>query len=1089
MLRESDARLKDSEQHASDKEKELSEVLNRMREYESGDYQLQQAVDEIKGLKNQIKIRDRDIENLIKNINKLDFTLNEILEENDELRAKLGLEPKEKLNLDEMNNLKAVRAQESRAVTHVLKREIETLEEERLKLKQTIRKLSKQLGTKMNVESILDEDYFYSEAQKPPKQLDNPNPASTDIKKLNEQKELAATNQENMLKKRNEHLMQLCLEFENENKLLQQGLNEIHAELLIINDNSIKKPKSANKTASSIKCPSLDRLLDEMEQNKITRSTMKTYAFLNMTDGNAKNVNLALKSEIDFIQGRNEELRSQLIQLKNDLKKSQISLAKAETDVERLSEDVRLMNNNSSAKDIFQPLKLPTGMAPSSQDIISALNEYLIDTLQELEEYKRISIMSEKDLENIKRKYSVARHQISLLYKDFLAESTAWKAEKLGLEETIKKLSKNAVSDSVKLQEYDRLLDTLQKDEVDIRQRLAENSRQMHLIRAKDKQLQFKCDALQETDANLMKENKKMRVEIIEMEVAVQQRFGYLERYKDMANFRIMSLQKQLDESVSLTKLDTVNKEYTELVQKYRQLLDQNTKEESLSVSLHQTEQMNKQYEREIEFLKKELETEKDKCHVLEENLERLKVMPISKYGSYQESPGVSVETSVLAKRLTAVEMKELNERQRADHAQRMYDEQRTVLRQIENRNLDLENNISQFNKNYLSLIKSEQELREELSKSVPKSVNDADKLRISELESAENLLKLEVSRLRELTEITLYQSASLEFINNLSKAQLESFGLIEMQTQSVETNEVGKLHRQQILLQISEATAVRKLQQSQQQCKKLEAQLIRAEQKHDRDNLEFFNHRKEQTSKISYLRSTIQDLRHKYNGSIPLKQQESFNAAKQKISELRSELNEKLIKVSEEKNELEDKLAEYEARSKQIEMLKNAAVVSGDGASVKFNEKFLDSFSRSESLRMLNLKLERANRRYKDEIKFLEEMNRKHEISIISLEEQNLKLESDYEQKLLIWEHREADLERTCDALKKQQQMIESLALNFEEISGNMPDHTMPISNQLEQAMNIIRSHIKLLAEAKIQSDLSKKKIDSIESKLLQLI
>ena len=40
------------------------------------------------------------------------------------------------------------------------------------------------------------------------------------------------------------------------------------------------------------------------------------------------------------------------------------------------------MNNSSSAKDIFQPFKLPPGMAPSSQDIISALNEYLIDTLQ-----------------------------------------------------------------------------------------------------------------------------------------------------------------------------------------------------------------------------------------------------------------------------------------------------------------------------------------------------------------------------------------------------------------------------------------------------------------------------------------------------------------------------------------------------------------------------------------------------------------------------------------------------------------------------------------------------------------------------------
>ena len=83
---------------------------------------------------------------MTKSINRIDFTLNEILEENDDLRAKLGMEPREKLDLEDMNHLKAVRAQESRAVMHVLKREVETLEEERNRLKQTIRKLARQLG-------------------------------------------------------------------------------------------------------------------------------------------------------------------------------------------------------------------------------------------------------------------------------------------------------------------------------------------------------------------------------------------------------------------------------------------------------------------------------------------------------------------------------------------------------------------------------------------------------------------------------------------------------------------------------------------------------------------------------------------------------------------------------------------------------------------------------------------------------------------------------------------------------------------------------------------------------------------------------
>lgn len=284
MLRDADERLKDSEQHASDKERELAELLNRMKEYESGDYQLQQAVDEIKGLKGQIKVRDRDIENLIKNLNNLDFTLNGILEENDELRARLGMDPREKLDLEDLNNLKAVRAQESRAVMHVLKREIESLEEERNKLKMTIRKLARQLGTKDTVASIIDEEYFYNEpkqqeqAQQPVQQVIQANPQPVRNSK-----------EEAMLRKHNEQLMQICLEFENDNKKLEKGLQEIHSEIANINKQGGLASNKGKLGGGSkeIKCPTLDKLLSEMEQNRTIRSSMKSYAFLGMVEGNA----------------------------------------------------------------------------------------------------------------------------------------------------------------------------------------------------------------------------------------------------------------------------------------------------------------------------------------------------------------------------------------------------------------------------------------------------------------------------------------------------------------------------------------------------------------------------------------------------------------------------------------------------------------------------------------------------------------------------------------------------------------------------------------------------------------------------------
>jgi len=49
-----------------------------------------------------------------------------------------------------------------------------------------------------------------------------------------------------------------------------------------------------------------------------------------------------------------------------------------------------------------------------------------------------------------------------------------------------------------------------------------------------------------------------------------------------------------------------------------------------------------------------------------------------------------------VARRLTTVEMKELNERQRAEHASRMYEQQKTLFRQLEDRNFELEHKFSE---------------------------------------------------------------------------------------------------------------------------------------------------------------------------------------------------------------------------------------------------------------------------------------------------------------------------------------------------------------------------------------------------------
>jgi centrosomal protein CEP290 len=49
-----------------------------------------------------------------------------------------------------------------------------------------------------------------------------------------------------------------------------------------------------------------------------------------------------------------------------------------------------------------------------------------------------------------------------------------------------------------------------------------------------------------------------------------------------------------------------------------------------------------------------------------------------------------------ISKKITTLEIKELNERQRAEHAVRMYEQQRFILHNLEERNKELEDKFSE---------------------------------------------------------------------------------------------------------------------------------------------------------------------------------------------------------------------------------------------------------------------------------------------------------------------------------------------------------------------------------------------------------
>ena len=76
------------------------------------------------------------------------------------------------------------------------------------------------------------------------------------------------------------------------------------------------------------------------------------------------------------------------------------------------------------------------------------------------------------------------------------------------------------------------LLETLRKDPEEVRRQLAETVRQVTVLRVNEKTLSRRYTLVTEQEQQLRKDNSKLRDDSGNMQVAVTERLGYLQRYK-----------------------------------------------------------------------------------------------------------------------------------------------------------------------------------------------------------------------------------------------------------------------------------------------------------------------------------------------------------------------------------------------------------------------------------------------------------------------------------------------------------------------------------------------------------------------------
>ncbi|NWU30643.1 CE290 protein, partial [Dyaphorophyia castanea] len=1046
-----------AEAHAREKDKELVETLKRMRDYELGIYGLEEAVAEIKDLRKQVKIREHEIESLIKEVNKLELKINDFLDENEELRERLGLEPKTMIDLNEFRNSKALKQQQYRAENQILLQEIERLEEERIELKKHIRKLAQEKGRRvatigLDADNTQMTDSFTEEKEKNMRKLDFS--SRHDIAEVKAKNEYLATElreRERDLEKNRTVMAKFqskLKELSEENKQLEQGMKEI---LQAIKE--MQKDSSVKGGETALIIPSLDRLVHAMESKN--------------SEG-VFDASVHLKAQVDQLTGRNEELRQELKETQKEAASLSNQLASANEKIEQMKNEICMLHQSEGANVVIQTVNLPEGMAPSSVNTINSLNEYLIHLTQELENKEKLLKQLEDAVEDYKRKFAVIRHQQGLMYKEYQSQKESWQKESEIIKEEMKKLEEQKEQDATKIKAYSNLLDALQMDPDETKKVLAENNRKITVLRVNEKALTRQCTTLLELERHLRKENEKLKGEITHMETAVTGKIGNLQRFKEMACFKIAALQKVLDGSVPLSELEVANKQYNALTAKYREMLQKDNLLVQRTTNMEHMERENESLKAQINSLNKELEITKEKLHTVEQAWEQM-----TKLGKYERDDSAvdkatkaitNSEILSISKKITMLEMKELNERQRAEHSQRMYEHLRSTVKQIEERNFELETKFAELTKINLEAQKVEQELRDELSKSVSKAVSDADRRQIMDLEKREMELKIEVSKLRELSDVAQTQVEALEARQQYRDKEVESLRMqiLDYQAQSDEKAIISKLHQDIIALQGSESVAVGKLEKFRLKLQKMEIHNLRLEQKLDERDQALYFARLEGRNRAKHLQQTVQSLRRQFSGALPLAQQEKFSKTMIQLQNDKLKILEEVQHAQQERRNAENRALELELKLKSLEELVSA-LKDTRGA-----QKVIEWHMKMEELHLQELKLSRELIKQKEEVKYLRNIISEYECTISNLEEEIVQQNKFHEGRQMAWDQREVELQRQLDQYDHQQTEILSTALKLEEATGSVPDPSLPIPQQLELALRKIQEQIRTILETR---------------------
>ncbi|KAI8621520.1 hypothetical protein BC830DRAFT_180184 [Chytriomyces sp. MP71] len=1068
-------KMKQLQKQLEEKERELVLTRDRMDSYEKGVFGLRESIREAKQLKLEKSIRDKEIASLAQKINDFEQQVSDLVEENEELRNRLGLKSATKIDLSNVQSIKTVELEKAKGLAIALQKEVDALEEERLKLKESLRTQALSRGERavamgLGVEELTAVEEYAAK-------LRGNDDSPVDIRFAKTQRPVLNNSQLEKLtielervhveaseaRERYDNAEKDLRRIQAENRALEAVVKEVSVTLIKTRSGSPTKVEESKNSQSGqpnqIRFPVIEKLLKALEKKRNKDLSNDLYG--------------------------NEIVEDQIVQVNQNLREELLQMRIRMEDLERLAEDSKKLAESSqknaealrmrAMKARGKVLELPSELLLGSVHDYSAVVEQLVECLMELQVKDKELRECRVALENFELNYASLVGKQRHLYRDYNIYKRNSAVEIENLKDTV--LDAHVERDGViiRVEELERLLKALHdKCEWNHTQRcLVESQRNVAVLRVNEITMKRKYMAVADAEVITRKENMKLKTDLMALDRVARETIGRLTRAKFELRDRVQVLTEICQGSVPKTDYNLLQNKLDLYVAKTKLLLDR------------EQNWISERDKRESDS--KELVLAKKTILGLEINFFESQKIVTALEKSLKDLSGLrndiqsKEQLSVAHERIVKLEVAQDVMQKRVELAESKCAAMESHETQLKERLDSLEESYLEASENNVKLKEVEIDLKNLLEGSVSQLDHEKTVQQLKVEKEVAVKLNSEVAKYKDLADISSNQTADLLHLcsqDEKEKAILRAT-IQELQMEGDEKLLIGKLHHHILALQMSESGVIRKLEAQQTKCLRLESRVVKLERAVDERDALIFQIKMDSRNSLRLLQKAVSEMRTRLAGHVTLEKHERVCATAQSLDYRKMECEDKVNYVESQKRSLEDQIAERELELNQlrelIEALQNPSTTS---------ERIVSWQSRMATLQVSNLRISRdldfqRQTRLSAEANLQEHMGR-----VTALEDQLVAAQLDMDNRQLEWEKRQEDMESIIQQLESEREQIFHAA-SLADLKHALPDRSLPISHQLEAALRMLVERSRLLTAQEIKISNLERKIEKFKEKI----